>query len=235
MPKRRRLLTTPMKKKSNQIKNDFTPDKDLLVTPEKEVSTARGRLKGALLEALEPTADDDSDTSYEPSPTKKERKNSKWNDDSEDEEHSRRRKSPVRQSYVLKLFDRSVDLSQFEEDSPLYPICRAWIANQPKANYSKFGRKGKDPEPTDDSIELPGPEGAPVSRIPELTAEQKATSIDKIKLDYEGNPPCREELLQELSVRWAGVRQAWLDQAARVEARYQGTQRVLNSINVNNA
>lgn len=35
-------------------------------------------------------------------------------------------------TFVMKLFDRSVDLAQFKEDTPLYPICRAWIANQPR-------------------------------------------------------------------------------------------------------
>lgn len=35
-------------------------------------------------------------------------------------------------TYVMKLFDRSVDLAQFEEETPLYPICRAWMANQPR-------------------------------------------------------------------------------------------------------
>ena len=33
-------------------------------------------------------------------------------------------------SYVMKLFDRSVDLAQFTEDTPLYPICRSWIQNK---------------------------------------------------------------------------------------------------------
>lgn len=56
----------------------------------------------------------------------------------ESSEDETKRKSPQRQSYVLKLFDRSVDLSQFSEDSPLYPICRAWMVNQPKANYKEF-------------------------------------------------------------------------------------------------
>jgi len=32
-------------------------------------------------------------------------------------------------SYVMKLFDRSVDLAQFTHDTPLYPVCRAWIHN----------------------------------------------------------------------------------------------------------
>lgn len=36
----------------------------------------------------------------------------------------------------MKLFDRSVDLSQFNENTPLYPICRAWIANQPHQVYN---------------------------------------------------------------------------------------------------
>ncbi|XP_069460973.1 protein lin-37 homolog isoform X2 [Ambystoma mexicanum] len=34
-------------------------------------------------------------------------------------------------TYVIKLFDRSVDLAQFNENTPLYPICRAWMRNNP--------------------------------------------------------------------------------------------------------
>lgn len=40
--------------------------------------------------------------------------------------------TPFHHTYVMKLFDRSVDLAQFQEDTPLYPICRAWMANQPR-------------------------------------------------------------------------------------------------------
>jgi hypothetical protein len=31
----------------------------------------------------------------------------------------------------MKLFDRSLDLAQFPENTPLYPVCRAWMRNQP--------------------------------------------------------------------------------------------------------
>lgn len=31
----------------------------------------------------------------------------------------------------MKLFDRSVDLARFPEDTPLFPVCRAWIQNKP--------------------------------------------------------------------------------------------------------
>jgi len=35
----------------------------------------------------------------------------------------------VKDSYIMKLFDRSVDLAKFSYDTPLYPVCRAWIHN----------------------------------------------------------------------------------------------------------
>lgn len=34
-------------------------------------------------------------------------------------------------SYIIKLYDRSVDLAQFNTNTPLYPICRAWMRNNP--------------------------------------------------------------------------------------------------------
>ncbi|KAJ8983971.1 hypothetical protein NQ317_008675 [Molorchus minor] len=40
--------------------------------------------------------------------------------------------TPYHHTYVMKLFDRSVDLARFQEDTPLYPICRAWMQNQPR-------------------------------------------------------------------------------------------------------
>lgn len=51
--------------------------------------------------------------------------------------------TPYHHTYVMKLFDRSVDLAKFEEDTPLYPICRAWMQNQPRnpqvvVKYVKF-------------------------------------------------------------------------------------------------
>uniref|UniRef100_A0A8B9MZ59 Uncharacterized protein n=1 Tax=Accipiter nisus TaxID=211598 RepID=A0A8B9MZ59_9AVES len=36
-------------------------------------------------------------------------------------------------TYVIKLFDRSVELGQFPEGTPLYPVCRAWMRNCPAA------------------------------------------------------------------------------------------------------
>ncbi|KAI5631188.1 LIN37 domain-containing protein [Phthorimaea operculella] len=233
MPKKtRRRLLTPSRKKYNTAKSNqhYDSDKD-----EQEVSTPRGRLKGALKDVLEPGADDSEASAGLLTPMKRNARAESHQSSSSDSSrggYGNGRTSPQR--YVLKLFDRSVDLSQFEEDSPLYPICRAWIANQPRMNYKKFGKKKvKPPLLLDDSVELPGPTGPVVSRIPELLPEQKQACKDNINLDYSSGPlPSREQLLAVHCARWAGVRRAWSDQAARVEARYDATQQLLNRINV---
>ena len=49
----------------------------------------------------------------------------------------------------MKLFDRSVDLAQFDESTPLYPVCRAWMKNQP--HNRNLGRRSPSPEPDLDS------------------------------------------------------------------------------------
>ena len=41
-------------------------------------------------------------------------------------------------SFVMKLFDRSVDFAQFNEDTPLYALARAWMQNKP------YGTKSTD-------------------------------------------------------------------------------------------
>jgi len=40
-------------------------------------------------------------------------------------------KQEVKDSLVLKLRDRSIDLASFTNNSVMYSICRAWIKNDP--------------------------------------------------------------------------------------------------------
>ncbi|CAH2244578.1 protein lin-37 homolog isoform X2 [Pararge aegeria] len=233
LSKRRRLFTP---KKGSKVKPNTKASEEPNV-----VTTARGRLKGALMEMMEPAAEE-SDASSDYIPAKREKltttiylsQDQREPSSEEEEKPARRRKSPLRQSYVLKLFDRSVDLSQFNEESPLYPICRAWIANQPKATYSDISsRKQQEPAP-EESIDLPGPEGPVISRIPSLLPRQKVCK-DSINLNYlEAPPPSKEQLLSQHTSRWVEVRNAWLQQAMLVETRYSATQALLNKINHNN-
>ena len=67
----------------------------------------------------------------------------------------------------MKLFDRSVDLAQFDEESPLYPICRAWIRNQP-GNHAVHNReRTPTPEPP------PQPSTSQDEEVGKLGVEQR--------------------------------------------------------------
>lgn len=59
----------------------------------------------------------------------------------EEEEESR----AFHHTFVMKLFDRSVDLAQFRPDTPLYPVCRAWMRNEP-SNVNQ-GPRARTPTP----------------------------------------------------------------------------------------
>lgn len=245
MKKRRRLLPSSAEK-SKIIKEEPRDNS--------EVWTARGRLKGALMDVLDPSADD-TDSSSDHSPVKKEREprdkfsvrarrdlntelNTTDTDDSSNWERKINRKqnniSPPRQSYVMKLFDRSVDLAQFKEDSPLYPICRAWMTNQPKSVYSNHAMKSYNEDDDEDSVQLPGPTDPVVPRVPPLIPAQEARCKDNINLNYrEAPPPSRDSLLRSHLARWQAVRTSWMEQCVKYEARYQGTQDLLNNMNMN--
>ncbi|XP_035676313.1 protein lin-37 homolog [Branchiostoma floridae] len=117
--------------------------------PAMEVTAARSRLDGILqhmVEQREDGAGDDGDKdessgeNKEVSPSagssgkrgggggkssRKRRKKDLSSDLNSDSAHF------PQHTYIMKLFDRSVDLAQFEESTPLYPICRAWMQNQP--------------------------------------------------------------------------------------------------------
>ncbi|XP_012057601.1 PREDICTED: protein lin-37 homolog [Atta cephalotes] len=111
-----------------EIKNEIG-DSDVLV--------ARDRLKGALRELLH-HSDTGSSAESDDSPISDYKHPMKKMTKSMNIPRRIRRRRPIQtdtafhHTYVMKLFDRSVDLAQFQEDTPLYPICRAWMANQPR-------------------------------------------------------------------------------------------------------
>lgn len=97
-----------------------------------EVNVARSRLKGALQEIEGNQNDDDDLDSSKPSrgrPPKRVKK-----------ELSPPPQQTVHHTFIMKLFDRSVDLGKYTPETALYPICRAWMFNQPRSNLIvKYG------------------------------------------------------------------------------------------------
>lgn len=116
MTKKRKFSTSsPIKV---EVKEENPHGNDYLI--------AMGRLKGALRQLTEHSSDSESESSSDdrtPRPQRRETGKKRKGDS---------QPTPYHHTYVMKLFDRSVDLARFEEDTPLYPICRAWMANQPR-------------------------------------------------------------------------------------------------------
>ena len=136
------------------MKNTFITYLFFFVISLDEVSSARSRLSGALNTAeriVDKYAGDDfpispfkrfqSLDSPFPSPTKSPRG------------VRRRRKKTVplntafHHTFVMKLFDRSVDLAQFPVQTPLYPVCRAWMKNDPHNTNMAPRLRTPTPEP----------------------------------------------------------------------------------------
>uniref|UniRef100_A0A336MMH7 CSON003066 protein n=1 Tax=Culicoides sonorensis TaxID=179676 RepID=A0A336MMH7_CULSO len=154
----------------------------------------------------------------------------------------------IHQSYVMKLFDRSVDLAKFEERTPLYPICRAWMKNM----------KGKKEVVDDDDDEIlprrkmtgvltmitngiaaevrtlppPDPE-IDVPRNPGKIPAQEKTSKFNIDLNYkltDPTLPARDDLLYLNLKRWREVRDLWQNNNEEYSKRYQDSYDILDGL-----
>lgn len=98
------------------------------------MQSARGKLKASLKEAGQ--SEDESETSKASTPRPAKRVKIEHNTENEPVEErivsramTAKKKilvtpATIHQSYVMKLFDRSVDLAKFTDESSLYPICR---------------------------------------------------------------------------------------------------------------
>ncbi|XP_055628223.1 protein lin-37 homolog [Toxorhynchites rutilus septentrionalis] len=133
-------------------------------------------------------------------------------------------------SFIMKLFDRSVDLSRFEADSPLYPVCRAWMRNQPRNRVQDASPK--EPEQRD---ELPNiivrhnRKGMKETETTPNVAENELAPFhieipfqnsDNTKLEEN---PTKEQLLKLHKIRWTVVRKKWQSHRRNYLRKYQST------------
>lgn len=220
-----------------------------------DVLVARDRLKGALRELLQHSDTGSSAESSEENSAQdykhQMKKMTKSMGFQQPRKMKRRRQVPAdtqfHHTYVMKLFDRSVDLAQFQEDTPLYPICRAWMANQPR--NPNLVPKVRSPSPeivnevtlgstlldangeVRDVHYLPPPlpcmEAIPRNRVP------SPVSIDKedLNLDYDCQSlKSRETLMREHRAHWNVVKKKWHQQAYKNEQRFAQSANILGTI-----
>jgi len=147
--------------------------------------------------------------------------------------------SAFHHTFVMKLFDRSVDLAQFGGSThyPLYPVCRAWMKNEPSNTSQAPRTRTPTPEPQSDEGEdeevyklpepAPHPPG-PSPRLPPPPAVATGRELD-LDLDQTDAPP-PALLLSNHLVRWWGVRKAWKQAAAENERRYSASLNIIKDM-----
>ncbi|KAL4220414.1 lin37 [Mactra antiquata] len=140
-------------------------------------------------------------------------------------------------AYVMKLFDRSVDMAQFNENTPLYPIARTWMKDQNNKDDDETKDEDNNDEKDDgDSVfKMPSPmklkfEGGSSyqdTRIPPpLLSGDPPLDIHK---DPDLNPAPEELLLRHME-RWKNVRQSWINAARLNELKYNNSMVMLKDM-----
>jgi len=175
----------------------------------------------------------------------------------------RRRKDPEKSSdfhhtFVMKLFDRSVDLAQFKPSTALYPVCRAWMTNEPSntdqcpkervptppppdqpesqddpaAATSKTSTDGGVGEKLEDIYALPRPEPVALEgHCPRVPPPRPPPVLEGVDLELEisdSTPPAI--LLSNHMVRWWEVRKSWRQASLNNEKRYEKSLKILKEM-----
>lgn len=156
------------------------------------------------------------------------------------------KETPFQHAFVMKLFDRSVDLAQFEENTPLYPICRAWMANKPRSfvnsKYDKDpfkklkkeearekDKKGKSEEGVISNVyTLPAPSLA--ENIPAMICPPSPKNDLKLPAENEKNLPSKEVLLASHLAHWGEVKKKMRTHSFRKEDRFEASKKILKRI-----
>ncbi|BES97672.1 Lin-37 homolog (Hypothetical protein) [Nesidiocoris tenuis] len=215
-------------------------DHERAALKEDDLITARDRFRGALQDLL-PRSDDDSNSgSEEDSWPRSKRSKRKAHSGKYNEEKQQ-------QPFVMKMLERSVDLAQFNENTPLYVICRAWIANQPHQPYTltvpppirprspAIKEEPMSPQREEDLVKDTYSMFAPsyfangdVSiRIPKPV--ERVTRFPSMS-ESEADTPSREELLEDNRQHWLRVKKSWRDASHNNEQRYEKSLKILTAM-----
>nr|XP_054752465.1 protein lin-37 homolog [Lytechinus pictus] len=149
----------------------------------------------------------------------------------------------TRNSFVMKLFDRSVDLANFRANAPLYPVCRAWMDNTPNAKTPKIDLS-PSPEPLPDSdmsengliYRLPSPSKTGSEMTEELSRDPRIPSPvpqPQETLDIHADSsqaPSKETLLKDHLQRWKVIRNKWKEASQLNQSRYSESYAILKAM-----
>jgi len=228
-PIKRPRLTSPMKFVTNGEVSSGSSIRDPATG-----SFARDLLSGALNEAIK-SRSHKSDTDRQVRQASEDQNNSPVKGSYRRRRRKDDDKSDYHHTFVMKLFDKSVDLAQFDQTNSLYPVCRAWMRNEPSNTGQAPRQRSPTPQPTDlsdadeedeerdDYYSLPPPDiphnNTKSPRIPD-SARTELQGVD-IEVNSASNNTPSAVLLSNHMVRWWEVRKSWKKTAFKNEKRYQ--------------
>ncbi|KAL7630790.1 UNVERIFIED_CONTAM: hypothetical protein RMT77_017220 [Armadillidium vulgare] len=228
-----------------------------------EVDVARGRFESALLELFHKDdiseSENESDSDQKDSLTVETADSSARNNailpNVRPVRKRRRKETELRDggfhhTFVMRMFDRSVDLAQFEEGSPLYPICRAWMLNQPHNSDLSLKQEPGSPyrclslndieKERDEvldiakvtSLPLPDPwfqsdESIDLDpRIPKPLPKD-SLKLNQVNEEIHASP---DLLLNQNLLRWRVIRNQWRRVGQRADKRYKKSYAILKAM-----
>ncbi|CAH8520571.1 unnamed protein product [Schistosoma turkestanicum] len=133
-----------------------------------------------------------------------------------------------KESFVIKVFERSVDFGQFSENAPLYPMARSWIRNLNQGDSSSWNDVPNVDDDQENSDQLPdchytlpkpsdGLTDNDIRIPPPLPSDGQPFLINVENPPKEMSP---EGLLEQHIVRWREIRRKWKAACRDNEERY---------------
>ncbi|XP_013856225.1 protein lin-37 homolog [Austrofundulus limnaeus] len=143
-------------------------------------------------------------------------------------------------AYVIKLFDRSVDLAQFNTSTPLYPICRAWMRNNPSVREPLASPSSPHSMSEEEVTDMLNGKGQNVYRLPPPTSCPVSSSGEPINLRIPqtekpsvsklSDASVAEPLISDHMERWKKIRQKWKECSNRNQLRYSESIKILKEM-----
>ncbi|EDW71439.1 protein lin-37 homolog [Drosophila virilis] len=144
------------------------------------------------------------------------------------------------ESYVMRLFERSLDLSKYKDKTPLYPICRAWMANQPRnPAVAIYNTDGTTPtvKREDDAEEILAKLLSGELKVLKEMPQARKTDLPIIPprlqqtQDAKLQDASKDELLADNVSHWKRVRSHWLKHAQKYEhERYEIIDQIMDAV-----
>uniref|UniRef100_A0A3B4XM68 Lin-37 DREAM MuvB core complex component n=1 Tax=Seriola lalandi dorsalis TaxID=1841481 RepID=A0A3B4XM68_SERLL len=144
-------------------------------------------------------------------------------------------------AYIIKLFDRSVDLAQFNTSTPLYPICRAWMRNNPSVREPAASPSPPHSMVEEEVTDMINGKGQNVYRLPPPSSCPNSNSGEPINLriphtekstvtKLTDSVPVSGSLICDHMERWKKIRQKWKECSNKNQLRYSESIKILKEM-----